>query len=165
MSIETQSPDVRRPGVVTFIAAILYIQAFLAITATVTLTIWRGPILDFLEKEESPLSSGAFTGTIVGEAITAVLLFIVASGLMRGSKGMRVFVAIVQGLTMALALYVLVAHQVGGYMYRAVFSLFVGALVLWALYGSSESDEFFESEWHDPSGQRDPGPGAAPDTR
>ena len=147
MSAPIMNPEVRRPGVVTFIAAILYIQAALAVTATVSLLVWRGPILDFLEKEESPLSSGAFTGTIAGEAITAVLLFFVASGLMRGSKGIRLFVAIVQGLTMALAMYVLVAHHVGGYMYRAVFSLFVGVFVLWALYANEESDAFFESEW------------------
>lgn len=141
------TPVVRRPGVVTFIAAILYIQAAIAVTATITMLIWRGPILDFLEQEGSPLSSGAFTGTIIAEALSAILLAMVASGLMRGSKGIRLFVAIVQGLTMALAMYILVAHHVGGYMYRAVFSLFVGVFVLWALYGTDEADEFFESEW------------------
>ena len=30
-------------------------------------------------------------------------------------------------------------------MYRAVFSLFVGVFVLWALYGNDESDRYFES--------------------
>jgi hypothetical protein len=147
MSDQMPNPEVRRPGVVTFIAAILFIQAALAVTAMLTLTVRRGPILDYLEKEDSPLSSGAFTGTIVGEAIAAVLLLVVAAGLMRGSKGIRLLVAIVQGLTMALAMYVLVAHHVGGYMYRAVFSLFVGVFVLWTLYGNKESDEFFNSEW------------------
>jgi hypothetical protein len=143
----TDTPEVRRPGVVTFIAAILFIQAALAVTSTVSMLVWRGPILDFLEKEESPLSGGAFTGTIIAEALSAVLLVVVASGLMRGSKGIRLFVAIVEGLSMAFAVYVLVAHSVGGYVYRAVFSLFVGVFVLWALYGNDESDEFFESEW------------------
>lgn len=147
MSTQNVSPEVRRPGVVTFIAAILFIQAAMAVTATVTMLISRGPILDFLEKEGSPLSSGAFTGTIIAEAVSAVLLVMVASGLMRGSKGIRLFVAIVQGVTMAFAMYILVAHHVGGYMYRAVFSLFVGVFVLWALYGNDESDEFFESDW------------------
>jgi hypothetical protein len=141
------TPAPRRPGVVNFIAAILYIQAALAVTATISMLIWRVPILDFLEKEASPLSSGAFSGTIVAEAVSAVLLFLVASGLMRGSKGVRLLVAIVQGLIMAFAMYVLVVHHVGGYMYRAVFSLFVGVFVLWALYANTESDEFFESEW------------------
>ncbi len=112
-----------------------------------TLTVRRGPNLDYLEKEGSPLSSAGLTGTIIGEAIMAVLLFFVAAGLMRGSKGIRLLVAIVQGLTMALAMYVLVVHHVGGYMYRAVVSLFVGVFVLWALYGNEESDEFFNSEW------------------
>jgi hypothetical protein len=147
MPPQSQSPDVRRPGVVTFIAAILFVQAALAVTSTVTLLIWRGPIVDFLEKEESPLSNASLNGTIIGEAITAVLLVMVAGGLMRGSKGTRFFVAIVEGITMALAMYVLVIHQVGGYMYRAVFSLFVGVFVLWALFANDESAEYFESEW------------------
>ena len=144
---EPTASDVRRPGVVTFIAAILFIQAAMAVTATITMLIWRGPILAFLEKEESPLPRGAFSGSIIGEALSAVLLLMVAAGLMRGSTGIRRFVAIVEGLSMAFAMYVLVAHHVGGYVYRAVFSLFVGVFVLWALYGNDESDAFFESEW------------------
>lgn len=143
----TAAPDVPRPGVVTFIAAMLFIQAALAVTAALTMLIWRQPILDFLDAEGSPLTSGAFTGTIVGEVITAVLLVMVAGGLMRGSRGVRLFVAIVQGLTMGLAIYVLVSHHTGGFAYRAIFSLFVGVFVLWALYGNDASEEFFESEW------------------
>jgi len=143
-------PDVRRPGVVTFIAAILFIQAALAVTAALTMLIWRGPILDFLEQEGSPLTSGAFTATIVAELLSAVLLVIVGAGLMRGNRGMRVFVAIVQGLTMVVAMYVVAAHHVGGFTYRAVFSLFVGVFVLWALYGNEESNDFFSSEWSEP---------------
>lgn len=135
----------RRPGVVSFIGIILYIQAWLAAIAAVSLLIWRDDVLDFLEKEGSPLSDGAFTGTVIGEAIAAVLLFIVANGIMRGSKGFRLLVAIAQGLSMALAVYVLVAHHVGGYVYRGVFSLFIGVFVLWALYGNDESDRYFET--------------------
>lgn len=63
---------------------------------------------------------------------------------MRGSKGIRLFVAIVQCVSMAGAIYILVAYHVGGYVYRAVFSLFVGVFVLWALYGNDESDRYFE---------------------
>ena len=144
MNTTAQVPT-RRPGVVSFIGVILYIQAFLAAVAAVSLLIWRDDILDFLEKEGSPLSDGAFTGTIIGEAVAAVLLFLVANGIMRGSKGMRLFVAIVQGFTMALAVYVLIAHHAGGYVYRGVFSLFVGVFVLWALYGNDESEAYFES--------------------
>ena len=135
----------RRPGVVSFIGIILYVQAFLAAIAAVSLLIWRNDILDFLNRQDSPLSNGAFTGTIVGEAIAAILLFVVANGIMRGSNGFRLLVAIVQGLSMASAVYILVAHHVGGYVYRGVFSLFVGVFVLWALYGNDESDRYFET--------------------
>ena len=144
MANPTEQP-VRRPGVVTFVGVILYIQAALAAIAAVSLLIWRDDILDFLEREGSPTGGGLLNGTVAGEAITAILLFIVASGLMRGSNGIRLFVAIVQFLTMALALFILIAHNTGGYVYRAVFSLFVGVFVLWVLYGNDESDRFFEA--------------------
>jgi len=75
----------------------------------------------------------------------AILLLLVGNGIMRGSNGYRLFVAIVQGISMALAVYVLVAHHVGGYVYRGVFSLFIGVFVLWALYGNDESDKYFET--------------------
>ena len=130
---------------VSFIGIILYVQALLAAIAAVSLLIWRNDILDFLDKEGSPLSDGAFTGTVIGEAIAAILLFVVANGIMRGSNGFRLFVAIVQGLSMASAVHALVAHHVGGYVYRGVFTLFVGVFVLWALYGNDESDRYFET--------------------
>ncbi|MCH9834176.1 MAG: hypothetical protein P8O03_12015 [Ilumatobacter sp.] len=144
MNTSVDTPT-RRPGVVSFIGIILYVQAFLAAIAAVSLLIWRNDILDFLNRQDSPLSNGAFTGTIVGEAIAAILLFVVANGIMRGSNGFRLLVAIVQGLSMASAVYILVAHHVGGYVYRGVFSLFVGVFVLWALYGNDESDRYFET--------------------
>jgi hypothetical protein len=59
--------------------------------------------------------------------------------------GYRLFVAIVQGLSMASALYILIAHHAGGYIYRGVFSLFIGVFVLWALYANEESDRYFET--------------------
>jgi hypothetical protein len=144
MTTSYETPT-RRPGVVSFIGIILYVQAFLASVAAISMLIWRNDILDFLEKEGSPLSDGAFTGSIIGEVIAAALLFVVGNGIMRGSNGMRLFTAIVQCFSMGLAVYVLVAHHTGGLVYRAVFSLFVGVFVLWALYGNDESDKYFET--------------------
>jgi hypothetical protein len=139
----TQQFSTQRPGVVTFIGVVLYIQAFLAAVAAVSMIIWRNDILDYLDEHGTKLADGAFTGSIVGEAIAAILLLVVANGIMRGSSGMRLLVAIVQCFTMGLAVYGLIAHNVGGYVYRAVFSLFVGIFVLWALYANEESDRFF----------------------
>jgi hypothetical protein len=144
MDASVQTPT-RRPGVVSFIGIILYIQAFMAAVAAISLLIWRDDVLDFLEQQGSPLTGAALNGTVIGEAIAAVLLFVVGSGIMRGSNGFRLFVAIVEGLAMALAVYTLVAHHVGGYVYRSTFTLFVGVFVLWALYGNEESDRYFET--------------------
>ena len=141
---ETIVTSARRPGVVTFIGVILYVQAALAAVAGISLLIWRNDVLDWLEQEGAPLSDGALTGTIVGEFIAAALALVAAAGLMRGSSGWRLVVAIVQGIAMAFAVYTLVAHHVGGLVYRSVFTLFVGVFVLWALYGNDESDRFFE---------------------
>ena len=80
----------------------------------------------------------------MGEAIAALLLFVVGAGILRGSSGWRLFVGVVQAISMGIAVYTLVAHHVGGYVYRSVFSLFLGVFVLWALYGHKESDRFFE---------------------
>ena len=133
-----------RPGVVTFIGVILYVQGALAAVAGISLLIWRNDVLDWLEQEGAPLTDGALTGTIIGEFVAAALAFVAAAGLMRGSSGWRLVIAIVQGIAMAFAVYSLVAHHVGGLVYRAVFTLFVGVFVLWALYGNDQSDRYFE---------------------
>lgn len=142
-STDVYPAPTRRPGVISFIGVILYVQAFLAAVATISLLIWRNDIVDFLEQEGAPLNDGVLTGTIVAEALVAVLLFAVAYGLMHGSQSSRLLVALAQSFSMGAALYVLVAHHAGGYLYRAVFSLFVGIFVLWSLYGNDEADRFF----------------------
>jgi len=141
----TYETPTRRPGVVTFIGVILYIQAALAAVAAISLLLWRDDVLDFLEDQGSPLTGGALSGTIIGEVVAALLLFFVGNGIMRGSNGFRLFVAIVQGLAMVLAVYTIIVHHVGGLVYRGVFTLFIGVFVLWALYGNEESDKYFET--------------------
>jgi len=143
-STHTAPSTARRPGVVSFIAVIMYIQAALAVISGVALIIWRNDVLDWLDQQGAPLSSGGLTGTIISEFVAAALLFLAAAGLMRGSSGWRLVIAIVQGITMALAVYTLIAHHVGGYVYRSVFTLFVGVFVLWALYGNDQSERYFD---------------------
>jgi hypothetical protein len=134
----------QRPGVVTFIGVILYIQAFLAAVSAIVLLAFRDDIQDFLEGAGSPLSDGSVTGTVIGEAIAAILLFIVGAGIMSGSRGMRLFVAIVEAVVMGIAVYTMVTHHAGAYLYRGFFTLLVGVFVLWALYGNDRSEAFFE---------------------
>ena len=139
------SRPAQRPGVVTFIGVILYVQAFLAAVAAIVMLAFRSEVLDFLEKEGSPLTDASVTGTIIGEGVAALLLFVVASGLMAGRRGIRAFVAIVECLLMGFALYAMLTHHTGAYLYRGLFSLLVGVFVLWALYGNDRSEAFFEA--------------------
>ena len=144
MSTEQLSPTHERPAIVTFIAVIVYVQAFIAFIATVTLLIWRSDILDYLAEEGSPVTDGTFTGMIIGEAILTVLLAAVASGLVRGSRGFRDFVAVVQGLSMGFAVWTIVIHPGDGYGIRALVSLCISVFVLWSLYGNERSAQFFD---------------------
>jgi hypothetical protein len=130
--------------VVTFIGVILYIQAFLAAVSAVVLLAFRDEVQDFLADAGSPLADGSVTGTVIGEAIAAVLLFIVGAGIMSGGRGSRLFVAIVEAVVMGIAIYMMVTHHAGAYLYRGFFTLLVGVFVLWALYGNDRSEAFFE---------------------
>ena len=134
----------RRPGVVTFIGVILFVQAFLAAVSAVVLLAFRDDVQDFLADNGSALSDGSVTGTVIGEAIAAILLLVVGAGIMSGSKGMRLFVAIVEATVMGIALYTMVTHHAGAYLYRGFLTLLVGVFVLWALYGNERSEAFFE---------------------
>jgi hypothetical protein len=136
----------RRPGAVTFIGAILYIQAFVAAVAAITLLIWRKDVVDFLNTNGVSFSDGELTATVIGEAISALLFAWVASGILAGKNGFRILVALVQGFNMAVAVYIIVVHHTGGLVYNAVFSLFIGVFVLWALYGHAESDQYFHEQ-------------------
>lgn len=135
---------VRRPGVVTFIGVILYIQAFLAATAAIVSLAFKDR-LDGVEVNGVTMSSNGVVATAGIEAIMAVILFIVAAGLMRGSRGFRLFVAVVEGLRMASALVLMIFHSGGAYVDSGLATLLIGAFVLWALYGHEKSEEYFES--------------------
>jgi hypothetical protein len=135
---------VRRPGVVTFIGAILYIQAFMAATVAIVSLAFKGR-LDGVTVNGVTLSSNGVVATAGIEAVLAVILFIVAAGLMRGSRGYRLFVAVVEGLRMASALVLMIFHSGGAYVDSGLATLLIGTFVLWALYGHEKSEEYFES--------------------
>ena len=130
---------------VTFISVIMFIQAALAVVAAVALVVWWNDLAEFLEGQQAPATDGALAGSVISEMITAALLFFGAYGLLRGSRGWRLFIAIIEGIAMSAAVYTLIAHHVGGYVYRAVFTLFIGAFVLWALYGNEQSQRYFDA--------------------
>lgn len=136
---------VKRPGVVTFIGVILYIQAVLAAVAAVMAFAYKTRLSDAITAQSGvDLSGDSIIGLGVIEAIVAVVLFFVAAGIMRGSRGYRLFVAIVEGLRMVTAFFYMLWHHDGPFLESGIFTLAIGAFVLWALY-HEKADEYFEA--------------------
>ena len=137
----TMAGATRRPGPVTFVGVVLYIQAFIA--AAFALVV-------FIERNNSDLQS--VTGqsdsdlivVAIVEAIIAVGLFLVASGIMSGAKWARELVAIVVGVRMVVAGWWMISHHAGGFLTAGLVTIGISIFVLWALYGHNESDAFYE---------------------
>ena len=136
---------VHRPGVVTFIGVILIIQAFLAAVEAVVLLAFRDNVNDFLADNGEAVSDATLSGSAIGSAIAALLLLIVGAGILRGSRGWRMFVVIITALNMGFAVYLMVVHPHSAYITTGLVSLLIGVFVIWALYAHKESEEFFES--------------------
>lgn len=133
---------VRRPGVVTFIGVILWIQAALAAVAALVVFIYRGNE-DF--QAATGQSADALLGVAIAEVIVAVLLAWVASAILRGSKGMRMAVGIVMGLRVAASLWIMITHHQGGFLYSGLANIGIALFVLWALFANEKSEEWFEA--------------------
>lgn len=137
--------SIKRPGVVTFIGVILYIQAALAAVAAIMAFAYKSRLADAISAQSGVEFSGdnlIWLGVI--EAVMAVVLFLVASGIMRGSRGYRAFVAIVEGFRMVTAFFYMLWHHDGPWIESGIVTLLIGAFVLWALY-HEKADEFFEA--------------------
>ena len=137
---------VKRPGVVTFIGVILYIQAVLAVVAGIMAIAYKTRIANSLERQSGvEFGDGSLIGFGIVELVIGVLLFLVASGIMRGSRGWRLFVAIVVGINMAAALGSMLYYHTGAYVESGLVTLLIGVFVLWAVYGHEQSERYFES--------------------
>jgi hypothetical protein len=140
------STGVKRPGVVTFIGVVLYIQAALAAVAGIVMLAFKDRVNDAINHSSGvTLESNSVVLGAVGELVLAVLLFLVAAGLMRGSRGWRAFVGIVEGLRIVYALFIGLWYHSSAFVESAVVTILIGVFVLWALYGHEKSEEYFES--------------------
>ena len=134
---------VKRPGVVTFIGVVLYIQAFLAAIGGIVGLAFSDRLDDTVVNGVE-LTKNGIIATSIWELIMAVVLFFVASGIMRGSRGFRMIVAIVEGIRIVSSLGFMIYHSGGAYVESGFISILISMFVLWALY-HEKSDEFFES--------------------
>lgn len=131
----------RRPGVVTFVGIVIYIQAFVAAAFAIVMLVERNN--DKFQLVTGQSDSDLIVHAIV-EGLVALALFVVGMGILSGSKGFRLFVAIVMGFRIVVSAYWMLTHHAGGYDSAAIVTILIGVFVLWALYGHKESDAYFE---------------------
>ena len=131
-----------RPGVVTLVGIVIYINAVIAAVNAVAV---------FLNRDASEWQSayGATENELltlaIVEAVLAVLLFLVGSGVMSGAKWARLAVAVVVGLRLAALTWFMLTHLGNGaFTWGTVISLAIMLFVLWALYGNDRSQAFYE---------------------
>lgn len=132
----------KRPGVVTLVGIVVYINAAIAaVTAIAT----------FLNRNDSAWQSAygqtdsELLATAVIEGLFAILLFAVASGVMSGVKWARIAVAIVVGLRVAALTWYMLTHLGNGaFTWNTLVAMSIGLFVLWALYGKDESVTYYE---------------------
>jgi xanthine/uracil permease len=153
----TMTSSVRRPGVVTFIGVVLYIQAFFALVAAIVLLAFATRLANVItDISTEPVTSGALLLSGISELILAALLFVVGRGIMQGNPGARLFVAVVEGLRMVVALAAMLYYHDGAFVESGVVTILIGVFVLWALYGNDRANDYFDS------GARDAAPPAIP---
>jgi hypothetical protein len=159
---------VRRPGVVTFIGVVLYIQAFFALVAAIVLLAFSTRLANVItDISTEPVTSGALLLSGTSELILAALLFVVARGIMQGNAGTRLFVAVVEGLRMVIALAAMLYYHDGAFVESGVVTILIGVFVLWALYGHDRSNDYFDATARDsaiPAQAAPPAQHAKPET-
>lgn len=136
----SQQGIARRPGVITFIGIVMYIQAALAVIAGVAFIVFRDSdrIL-----ESTNQTSNTLLGSGIGEIVVGVVIFLVAQALMSGSRGARLLVALVEGVRMGFAVWLMMTHHTTAAVEMGVVTLLIGFFVIWALYAHDASEAYF----------------------
>ena len=134
----------KRPGVVTLIGVVLYFQAVMAAVVGVVMIAFKTRFEGVLVNNNVTLSGDSILATGIVELALAIVLFFVASGIMRGSRGYRTFVAIVEIIRAGTALFFMLFHHSGAYVEGGFITILVALFVIWALY-HERAEEWFEA--------------------
>jgi hypothetical protein len=138
----TYSSREPRPGVLTFVGIVLYLNAAISAVAGVVMLLER---TDTSFQSTTGQTADELLVLALAEFVVAMALFAVASGIMWGAPWARVVTAVVLGIQLMVSTYGLIAHEGGGVQWNAVITAGLAVFVLWALYGNSESQQYFAS--------------------
>lgn len=130
-----------RPAVVTLVGIVLFIWAAIAAIEAIALFLNR----DADEWLAVYGDSDEILILALIQAVIALALFAVGTGIMSGAKWARIAVAIVVGLRLAVLTWYMLTHLgVGAFTWSTIISLALGLFVLWALYGKDESVAYYD---------------------
>lgn len=138
-----QAPEVatpvKRPRGVTVVAVIVLLQGLFFVAI--------GALLALADTAEVDFDTVEFTAEAV--RILGVILLVVglvevvlAVGLLRGNEFTRSLFGLLASIEAAVSIYALVALR--NVQFEGVVALAISVLVLWLLYGSDPTREFFE---------------------
>ncbi|MGI9667157.1 MAG: hypothetical protein ACR2N2_08660 [Acidimicrobiia bacterium] len=132
----------KAPGIVIFVAVLLFIKATVAAVASITAFLARGTE----EAAQLGLTDDNLMATGIGQAIVALFVIGVAMYLLSGAAGARLIVAIVVGISIAANVWFMLTHHTGGYLSQGLISVALGLFVLWGLYGSESGSTYFDEQ-------------------
>lgn len=138
MMIMVGNATVRRPGPVTFVGVLLYINALVAAVgaAAAFYVLATGGAFQAGRTTTELWSAGII------EVCGALILLLAASRIMNANQGARTFVAVVMGIRLASLAWLMLTHHTG-YQWNSAIATAMTLVILWALYGNDASEAYF----------------------
>lgn len=131
-----------RPGVVTFVAILVFIKALMAAINSIASFVVRGTD----EAANVGLNDDNLLANGIAQGIVALILIAVGMFLLSGAPLARLLVAISVAISIAANTWFMITHHVGGYLWTGLASIALGLFVLWALYGDQRSADYFDAQ-------------------
>ena len=131
--------DAHRPGAVTVVVVVMYIQGVFQILAGLFAFIERNDVALRAHYDASSGTIAAFWITII---IIGVIVLLLASALGRGSNFVRLFIGIVSAINLGVAVWGLIAFE-GTARANSLWQALISGLTVYLLFGRPDSQAYF----------------------
>lgn len=129
-----------RPGIITFVGVVVYIQALLAGITGVLALLNRN---DAGWQEATSQTADQLFVLGIAEIIVALVLALLANAIMMGMRGARTLVGLAMAVRIGVAAWTMLTHHSGGAFGTSAITIVIALFVLWIMYGDERSEAFF----------------------
>lgn len=129
--------DRKMPLGISIITILMFIGAILDIAAGVFLLIETGTVA-----EAADVSEATITGYAIALLVIGVIFALLAFGLRSGSNGVRLLIGVVMALRIIASVYAIIALPAS--RFEGLVTGILAVVILYFLYGTEDSKEFFE---------------------